>query len=175
MQNNQQPKPPLWLRLTALAVAAALVGVDHLIKRWAVNTLAPGGAAHGGAVTAIPGVLGLQYTENTGISFSMFGDSRAAMYVVTAITGAVMLAGVIALLAGRLAAIAPLWSGTLILAGGVGNLIDRVAQGYVVDCFEFLFVRFAVFNFADICISAGVVWLAGWVLFGEVRRKKAAA
>ena len=49
----------------------------------------------------------------------------------------------------------------LILAGGIGNLIDRVLNGEVVDYINLLFMRFAVFNFADICVCVGV---ALWVL-----------
>ena len=50
---------------------------------------------------------------------------------------------------------------TLVLGGGVGNLIDRVLNGEVVDYINLLFMRFAVFNFADICVCVGV---ALWVL-----------
>ena len=49
----------------------------------------------------------------------------------------------------------------LVLGGGIGNLIDRVLNGEVVDYINLLFMRFAVFNFADICVCVGV---ALWVL-----------
>ena len=45
---------------------------------------------------------------------------------------------------------------TVVLAGGIGNLIDRIVSGYVVDYFEFLFMNFAVFNVADIYITVGI-------------------
>ena len=48
----------------------------------------------------------------------------------------------------------------LILAGGIGNLIDRVLNGEVVDYINLLFMQFAVFNFADICVCVGVgLWV----------------
>ena len=50
---------------------------------------------------------------------------------------------------------------SLVLGGGIGNLIDRVLNGEVVDYINLLFMRFAVFNFADICVCVGV---ALWVL-----------
>ena len=54
----------------------------------------------------------------------------------------------------------------MVLAGGAGNLIDRIAFGYVTDMFSTLFMDFAVFNVADICITVGGVWLVLYVLFG---------
>ena len=57
---------------------------------------------------------------------------------------------------------------TLILAGGVGNLIDRAFRGYVVDMFNVLFMDFAVFNVADICIVVGgFTAFAYYVLFAS--------
>ena len=170
MSNIIDRKPKLWQRLAALTVIAGLVALDQVIKRWAEEALAPGGARD-----IVPRVLGLHYSENTGISFSMFGDSAIAMRVVACLTGLVMLGGLAALLTGKIDRGAALWSVSLILAGGIGNLIDRVAQGYVVDYLEFLFVRFAVFNFADVCITCGVVWLAGRIMMGESRKRKAVA
>jgi len=147
---------------------AALVAADQLAKAWAQSSLRfePGRIL-------VPGVLGLQYAENTGISFSMLGDFQAAMLVVTILTGALMLVGIIFLLRGKFVGM-QLWSASLVLAGGLGNFIDRALQGYVIDYFEFLFMRFAVFNLADVFITCGVVWLAATVLWGESARKKAA-
>ena len=54
---------------------------------------------------------------------------------------------------------------TLILAGGIGNLIDRVARGFVVDMFEFDFISFPIFNFADVLICVGTGLLFIFILF----------
>jgi len=163
-------KPKWWMRLTALAAAAALVALDQWIKVRMTWALAP---PTGQARVLVPDMIGLRYTENTGISFSLFGNSEAAMRVVTVLTALVMLAGVVWLLLGRIRGAALLSGAALILAGGVGNLADRLAQGFVVDYIELLFVRFAIFNFADICITCGVALAAGWVLWDESRRRKA--
>lgn len=162
-------RSPLWKRLLALAGIAALAAADQFIKRWAAQALAPVGSK-----PLVPGVLGLQYTQNTGISFSVFGDSVIVMRLVAALTAAVILAGFVLLLSGRAGAGSPMGSLTLILAGGLGNLIDRALQGYVVDYFEFLFVRFAVFNAADVFIFCGVTWLAVWILVQETSRAQTA-
>ena len=55
----------------------------------------------------------------------------------------------------------------LIFAGGIGNLIDRVYQGYVIDYFEFLFIDFAIFNVADVYVCVGVGLYAMYVLYTE--------
>ena len=57
----------------------------------------------------------------------------------------------------------------LVLGGGIGNLIDRIAEGRVVDYINLLFMRFAVFNFADICVCVGMgLWILAIIL--EERR-----
>ena len=60
----------------------------------------------------------------------------------------------------------------LIFAGGIGNLIDRIMNGFVVDYFEFLFMDFAVFNVADIYVCTGIGLYTVYVLYTECFRKK---
>ena len=64
------------------------------------------------------------------------------------------------------------WPLAVILAGAVGNLIDRAALGYVTDMFQTTFIRFAVFNVADICVVCGGIALVAYVLFGWERLEK---
>jgi len=165
-------KPKLWARLMTLAAAVALVALDQWLKVRMTWALAP---PDGLPRVLLPGVLGLRYTENTGISFSLFGDSQAAMRVVSALTALVMLAGIVWLLLGKIGGAAPLCATALILAGGAGNLVDRLAHSFVTDYIELLFVRFAIFNFADVCITCGVILVIGWVLWEESRKRKATA
>jgi len=156
-------------RVLALAAAAGLTAIDQILKQ-----LVSARMELQQTQALFPG-LQLRYTVNTGISFSMLGDSKWAMWVVTALSAAVMLAGVIAILMGKLKQTPMLIAAACIIAGGVGNLIDRVAHGFVVDYLEFTFVRFAVFNFADICITCGVIFLAGWMIWDEVQQKRKAS
>ena len=60
----------------------------------------------------------------------------------------------------------------LLLAGAVGNLIDRAFQGYVVDMFHVLFMEFAVFNVADICVVVGGIAAAVYYVWGYERLEK---
>ena len=162
------PKPKLPARLLTLLAAAALIVADQWLKRWMTGLLSEGPRA------LVPGLIGLRYTENTGISFSLFGESGAAMLVISIVTALVMLAGIVWLLLGKIGGAAPLCGAALILAGGVGNLVDRLFHGFVVDYIELLFVRFAIFNFADICITCGVVLVTVWVIWLEYRQRKRA-
>ena len=61
----------------------------------------------------------------------------------------------------------------LILAGGVGNLIDRLITGSVVDFIDFRLINFAVFNVADICAVVGSIGLLVFVLYDEIKEVRA--
>ena len=63
-------------------------------------------------------------------------------------------------------------SGALIISGGVGNIADRVRLGYVVDMFHVLFMEFAVFNVADICVVVGGIAAAVYYVWGYERLEK---
>jgi len=112
----------------------------------------------------IPGLLQLVYTENRGMSFSLFEGFR---WVFVAITAAALVFVVYILKKGYVQAVSGRIALTLVLAGGVGNFVDRIFHGFVVDMFEFLFIRFAIFNFADVLITCGAVVLFYYLLFSE--------
>lgn len=132
--------------IAGAAVAAPALIADRLTKIWA--------AAVRPARDMIPGVVALHYAENTGAAFSALSG---ATWLVSGASAALILA-VTALLAAddkmsRWARLG-LW---LVVAGGLGNLYDRLTYGYVVDFIEVLFINFAIFNVADICVCLGAV------------------
>ena len=61
----------------------------------------------------------------------------------------------------------------LFVAGGIGNIIDRVRFGYVVDMFEFKIFHFAIFNVADICVTFAFVFVIIYMLFIDPKIEKA--
>lgn len=136
---------------------AALAGADQLVK-WLIRANIP----LGGSMDLIPHVMDLTYVQNTGAAFSIFASHTWAL----ALLSAVVSAGLVVLLV-RTAAAPFLWkfSLSLVIAGAVGNLIDRALLGYVTDMFRTLFMDFAVFNVADICITVGGVLCAVYVVF----------
>ena len=124
-----------------IALAAALA--DRLTKLLAAGV--PGGAL-------VPGIIDLRPVQNRGMAFSMLSGQTLALTVFTAL----LIAGLVGWLVARpdapRLARAGLW---LIVGGGLGNLYDRLATGSVTDFIELAFVRFAVFNLADVCICVG--------------------
>ena len=134
-----------------LAAVAALVGIDQLIKLWAVQVLQPVGA-----MPLIPHVVELRFVLNQGMAFSLLSGKQLFLIIATS---AALLAVAYGLFFRSRSK--RLQQAALVLGGGIGNLIDRVLNGEVVDYINLLFMRFAVFNFADICVCVGV---ALWVL-----------
>lgn len=128
--------------------AAALVGLDQLVKY-----LVRANIALGRSVRFIPGLMDLTYVQNTGAAFSMFNRHTWVLTLIS-LAVSVLLAVVIAKrwLVKRPLGLCLL---SMILAGAVGNLIDRALLGFVTDMFATTFINFAVFNVADICVVVG--------------------
>ena len=138
-------------------IAAALVAVDQIVK-YLVMTRIPLGEH----VPFIPCILDLTYVTNTGAAFSIFSEHTWALALVSLVMSALLALAIWKELfkhpLGKLAL-------TLLLAGAVGNLIDRAFRGFVVDMFNVLFMRFAVFNVADICVVVGGIAAGIYYLF----------
>ncbi len=157
----------IWLTVFGIIV---MVVLDQLSKWLAVVYLAPVGS-----VPFIPGVLRLTYAHNTGAAFSMLAGRQELLIGVTAIAMLVMLW---LLLRRKMTNAFAHWGLAMIVGGGIGNLIDRVLNGYVVDYFDVIFMKFAIFNVADCFVVVGCVMLFIGVLFSEkfdARREKKAA
>lgn len=108
--------------------------------------------AAGSSVVFIKGIVVFNYAENVGAAFSMFSGARWLLVAVTALA----LAGIFwYIFSNRCKHLPYFWSLALIGAGGLGNLIDRVFYGYVVDFIEPVFIRFATFNIADCAVTLG--------------------
>ncbi len=144
----------------AAAVVAIVVAVDQLTKHTIGTSIAPGQVK-----TLVPGVLHLVYERNTGIAFSQLSGSGALVYVPIAAA----LVAVVALLLAR-----PdrpwLWlPAGMLIGGAVGNLIDRVASGSVIDFIKL--PHWPAFNVADISITFGVIALALVIELGARRQQ----
>ncbi len=138
-------------------IAVVLILLDQLTK-YIVRANIP----LGGSVDFIPGFLDFTYVKNTGAAFSIL---REHTWLLTLISAIIILVVAWLVVKGFFRGWFGLTTATLILAGGVGNLIDRVCLGYVTDMIRTLFMDFPVFNLADCCITVGVVMLFIYVLF----------
>ena len=155
--------------IMVLHLAAAMVLSDQLIKIAVVQFLKPVGR-----VTAIPGLLDLVYVENTGAAFGMFANQRWVFIVLTIVF---VIALIVALFRLKITNKLYFTAMFLILGGAVGNLIDRIFNGFVVDYLQLSFFP-PVCNLADYCVVIGVVLMLIYILFftdffdGEKKRKK---
>lgn len=144
----------LWDAARPVALTVLILGLlvaDQIAKHFARTLL----TAHM-SVQVIPGILGLTLVENYGAAFSILGGARWFLVGLAAITvGLCIVALRRRWLPGAVADVC--WA--LVLAGAVGNAIDRVAFGYVTDYLQTLFVSFPVFNIADIVLTVGVTLL----------------
>ena len=147
------------------ALALGLLGLDQWLKALVTARL-----ALGESMPLLPGVVELMLVHNYGAAWSSFSGQR---WLLVAVTGAIVLA--VAVLLARRVMRHPLGdaAGFLILSGGVGNIVDRVRLGYVVDMFHLEFwPTYPVFNVADICIVCGTVLGAVYYLWLHEPRKK---
>jgi len=129
-------------------IAVLTVMLDQVTK-WLVRSLT-------GPVTLIPGLLGLKYAQNTGMAFSMFSGQS---WLLGLLSAALIALGWRVLRRYRLGRW-PRIAAMLMLGGAVGNMIDRLFRGYVVDMFEVLAFRFAIFNVADAALTVGCALMA---------------
>lgn len=146
----------------------ALVAADQLIKLWAVKVLMPVGTMDFIRFDDLE-ILGLKYCENTGAAFSSFSGAKWFLIILVSI----MLLGLL-IFTVRYKYKRPIFmiSSVMIMSGGLGNLIDRVRQGYVVDYLDVKLFNFAVFNFADVCVVLGAVFMLIWLFFVEPKLEK---
>ncbi|CYU08769.1 signal peptidase II [Streptococcus suis] len=129
-------------------LAAVLIAVDQLVKAWTVanielDTVEP----------FLPGFMSLAYLRNYGAAWSILQNQQWFFTIVTiaAVTGLIWY--YVKQIKGNLWT---LFSLALMIAGALGNFIDRIRLGYVVDMFHLDFISFPVFNVADMCLSVGV-------------------
>ena len=139
------------------AVVLVLIGCDQLLKSWVVSHL-----ALGESTAFLPGFLQLTRVHNYGAAWSSFSGKTALLVAVTAL----LLTGVVYLLLRRIVR-HPLGvaAALLILGGGIGNIIDRIAHRYVVDMFDLLLFDYPVFNLADCFVVVGVILGAVYYLW----------
>ena len=138
-----------------ISIIVACIAADQFTKWLAVSFLDPYGTTQ-----LIKGVLHLTYMENTGAAFGMLANSP---WVFNTFSVIAILALSLYLFLGHATGKLYEISVALIVAGGIGNMIDRIGRGYVVDFIDFTRVYFpGIFNGADsfVCIGAGLMILA---------------
>ncbi|MCK8628969.1 signal peptidase II [Apilactobacillus kunkeei] len=136
--------------LYILISLCALVGIDQAIKIWISANI-----SETSSTTIIPGVLSITNLHNSGAAWSILEGQQWLFSIITLVAVVAIVYFMIKLEGRKLY----LTSTTILLAGILGNFINRFLQGYVVDMFQVDFINFPVFNFADICITFGIILL----------------
>lgn len=140
----------------ALLLAACIAG-DQLLKYWVVRHLEIGQSA-----AFLPGLVQLTRLHNTGAAWGSFSGSTALL---TAVTAVLLVAVAWLVLKKIIRHPLGLCAAMLVLGGGIGNMIDRICRGYVVDMFDLEFMDYPIFNLADCFVVVGVILGAVYYLW----------
>lgn len=140
----------------SMIVGAVLVIIDQIIKYFVSAYLQPVGS-----VSVIDNLFSLTYVENKGVAFGMFSDMR---WIFVALTAILLVIIIFYMFKKRPKGKFFYICAALIIGGGIGNLIDRIFYGYVIDYLSLSFFP-PVCNFADYCITAGTIMLVIYLLF----------
>lgn len=148
--------------LTVLLVSTTilLIVADQLTKLWALEYL------HHAAriIPVIDGVFEFRYLENRGVAFGMMEGQIWLFIPITLLISALI---IVMLLRSPMRKHKMFcFPAVMVMAGAIGNLIDRMAYGYVIDFLYFRLIDFPIFNFADCCVVIGACLLFVYFLFG---------
>ena len=164
----QEMRGNSWLKVVWLAVISLVcVGLDQLTKILCVNNI-----ALGDSITVIPGVLDFTYIQNRGAAFGSLSGARWVFMIASVVMIIVITAYVIS---NRNTMSYPtVITLALIVGGGIGNMIDRIALGYVIDFVDVRFIPFWkwIFNVADSFVCIGAFLLVIIFIIEEYKNKK---
>ena len=148
------------LAVILLSVTTLLILADQLTKLWAVEQLHHADRV----ISIIDGVFELRYLENRGVAFGMMEGQIWLFVPITLLISAV----IIVMLFRSPMRKHKMFSipASMVMAGAIGNLIDRIAYGYVIDFLYFKLIDFPIFNFADCCVVIGAALLFLFFFFG---------
>ncbi|MGX7243268.1 signal peptidase II [Enterococcus quebecensis] len=146
-----------------LIISAVLVGLDQWVKYLTVTNIQLGETKE-----FIPGFLSFTYIRNTGAAWSLLEGKMWFFYIITVIVVAVVLYILVKNINGSKWLTVGL---SLVLAGAIGNFIDRLRLGFVVDMFQTEFINFPIFNVADSVLVIGVACIFIYLLLEEKAAK----
>ena len=143
--------------MLAVLSILGMIALDQAVKWWAVRVLMPVGD-----IPLLDGIFHLTYVENRGPAFGLLLGQRTLFMILTPLVLAAIL---FTLWKGILQTRTGKWSLYLLFGGAVGNFLDRIFRGYVVDLFYVKWIDFPVFNVADIFVCVGAALLFIYIQF----------
>ena len=132
----------------AILIIISVIGLDQLLKWWTVTHI-PLGAT----VFQNP-IIDLTYLQNRGAAWSVFSGNRLLLLCIAFVASVILLILIIKNYRHHKGLTVGL---ALALGGALGNVIDRIRLGYVIDMFQVEFFQFPIFNLADVALFFGVV------------------
>ena len=150
-----------------IIIIVSLVTLDQVTKAMAVSLL-----GKGGSVEVIPGIFRFTYVENRGAAFGMLSDNRWVFMILSTVA---IIAMIIYLWKLRPDSVLACMAISMIIAGGIGNMLDRIYLGYVIDFFDFCAfptLWMWVFNVADVCVCVGGGLLMLWLVISMIADSK---
>ena len=158
------------IKVLSIFIIVALVSADQIIKYFVDAYLKPVGS-----VPVIDKILQLSYYENDGAMMGMMSGKTLTMTVLAVICLAVI---AFVIFSGKVKFGIDYWCIVFMMSGGLGNIIDRIFRGYVIDYIEVLFVDFYIFNFADCLVTCAAFAMIGnqiYEIYKEHKKKKVKA
>ena len=152
--------------IIAFLIIAVSVLTDRLSKFFAVKYLKDTSLFN---YDIIKGVFSLTYHENRGAAFGMLSDSR---WIFMSVSSAAIIAILAYILLANKSSVFLTVSLSMIAGGGIGNMIDRISQGYVIDFLYFRLIDFPVFNAADISVTVGAALIIIYLLLPDKIKDK---
>jgi len=144
-------------------ISIMLIVIDQIIKLWSFNSL-----RMGNSITIISNILELDYLENRGAAFGIFQGNVVALAIISIM---IMVIIIVYMVKNKIKNQIFLLALIFIISGGIGNLIDRIFRGFVIDYIELLFIKFPVFNMADVYVFLGAILISYYILFLEEKEK----
>lgn len=150
--------------MLAILSILAIIALDQLVKYWTVTVVKPAVS-----IPVIENVFHFTYVENRGAAFSILQGQKLFFLLTTAVVLALIFA---AFRTGYVQHVTGKWALFMVAGGAIGNLIDRLTRGFVVDTFDFCLIHFPVFNVADIFVVCGGILFAYYILFKHPSSEK---
>ncbi len=148
-----------------IVMIICLIVIDQIVKSVVVKNI------YNTSITILEGILNLTYVENTGGAYGIGNDSTLMFIIVNVIV--ITLIGKFIISKKDDISTYILVSLGLISAGGIGNLIDRLFRGFVVDYIDFNpLIKYPIFNIADICVVLGCISIGISIIRGMIKDRK---
>ena len=144
-------------------IIAILIGLDQIIKYWALNSL-----KEVNSIPVINNIFSLTYVENRGAAFGMLQNNQSIFILVAAVASCFGLYYLHSKKVNNLGKIGIL----LVISGAIGNLIDRVRLGFVVDYLDFHIIWSYVFNLADCFVVVGTILLCLYIITSDEKKDR---